>query len=170
MKNLHATTGVKRRVLRSSSLAARVCHRFPKTGEQSAAERFSLLAKNWWEELASRQDWMAAAELGEMSATLCPSEAFGYENWAWALHKQGRTAEAYKLLGPLLRQLKLPGPPSGRAAYCLACFAAVLGKRKEARRWLRLASARALNKQAFREHVLREPELKAFWARLDSLN
>ena len=150
--------------VRSSSMVSRLCraHALPRE-EETKAERFAQLAKGWWENLASRQDWLAAAELGEMSTAICPQEAFAWENWAWALHKQGRTREAYKVLSPILKKLKLPGPPSGRAAYCLACFCAVLGKKEEGVRWLRLAYLRAVSKDAFRFHVLGEPDLQDLW-------
>ena len=155
--------------MRSNSLASRLCRNYGGARtEQSLSARFSERARTWWETLAAREDWRAAGELGELCAAVCPDEAFGWENWAWALHKQGRTSEAYKVLAPILRQLRLPGPPSGRAAYCLACFCAALGRKEEGVRWLRLAEIRAVNKKAFRTHIARETELHELWALLNS--
>lgn len=171
MNKLHGADGLRTRLLRSNSMVSRLCRTYSANRAEAAnSERFREISRLWWDLLASRQDWLAAGELGEVSTAICPTESFGWENWAWALHKQGKTKEAYKVLAPILRQLKLPGPPSGRAAYCLACFCAVLGKNGEAKRWLRLASLRAVNKEAFRLHVLREPDLRDIWATLDSSN
>jgi len=119
-----------------------------------------------WDNFASRGNWSAAAELAEHCATRRPTLYYGWENWAWALHKQGQTREAYELLLPLLRNLKFPGAPSGRAAWCLACFCAALGQETEAKRWLRLASVLAQDKSIFHFHTLREPDLQSLWTRM----
>lgn len=156
--------------VRSNTLVSRLCSLYARErDEQSTSDRFMELAKAWWDKLASREDWRAAGELGEFCTAVCPNESFGWENWAWALHKQGRTEQAYKVLAPILRQLRVAGPPSGRAAYCLACFCAALGKTEEGCRWLRLASLRAVDKEGFRFHVLGEPDLEGFWPKLNEL-
>lgn len=167
MNKQHSAERLRSGLVRSNSMVSRLCRNYaPGRAENDSSGRFQELSKNWWETLASRQDWRAAAELGEISTVICPDQSFGWENWAWALHKQGQTKEAYRILAPVLKKLKLPGPPSGRAAYCLACFCSVLGRKDEGARWLRLAEIRAVNKDAFRFHVLREPDLQDFWASL----
>jgi hypothetical protein len=116
-----------------------------------------------WERLVGEENWTAAAEVGRLSSLKRPKLYYGGENWAWALHKQGRPEEAYDLLAPMMRELRLAGPPSGRSAWCLACFCAVLGKRNEAKRWLRLAATMARDEDAFHSHTLREPDLQELW-------
>ena len=133
------------------------------------ADPFVELTKLWWDRAAASDDWSAAAAVGKLSAERRPNLAFGWENWAWALHKSGRTATAYKLLAPLLKKLKLPGPPSGRAAFSLACFCGALEKNAEAARWLRLAYNMAADKDAFRIHAILEPDLRAIWPGLQEL-
>ena len=127
------------------------------------ADPFVEITKLWWERFASTGSWSCAAELGKLCTKRRPNLAYGWENWAWGLHRTGDTAGAYKLLAPLLKGLKLPGPPSGRSAYCLACFCGALNKTKEGLRWLNLAYVLAEDKEAFRHHVLREPELRQIW-------
>lgn len=81
----------------------------------------------------------------------------------------GDSEAAYKLLAPLMRRLKLPGPPSGRAAYCLACFAGAIGLSKEGVRWLKLAYVLAEDKDIFRHHALTEPDLRDIWPGIPEL-
>lgn len=133
------------------------------------SDPFVELTRHWWERAAAAEDWDTAAAIGKVSAERRPELAYGWENWAWALHKQGKTTAAYKLLGPLLRKLELPGPPSGRAAFSLACFCGVLGKNREGTRWLRLAYRLSQNKDALRIHALLEPDLREIWPGLSEL-
>jgi predicted Zn-dependent protease len=117
----------------------------------------------WWDRFAASNDWKAAAALGRECARKRPHLAYGWENWAWALHKLGRTQEARGILAPILKKLKLDGPPSGRAAYCLACFCGALGKKREGSRWLRLALALAADKEVFKDHAVHDPDLREIW-------
>ena len=130
---------------------------------------FVEITKLWWDRFASRDNWSCATELGKICAKRRPSLAYGWENWAWGMHRMGDSAGAYKLLAPILKRLKLPGPPRGRAAYCLACFCGALGKTKEGIRWLNLAHVLAEDKDAFRHHVLLEPELRDLWPTIPEL-
>ena len=54
-------------------------------------------------------------------------------------------------------------PPSGRAAYSLACFCGALGKTKEGIRWLKLAYNMSLDKDDLRTQALLEPDLRDIW-------
>src|SRR5204863_9094662 len=116
-----------------------------------------------WEDFVSAGKWTAAAEIGEISARKRPHLYYGWENWAWALHKLGSTQAAYDLLAPHIKGLRPKGPPSGRAAWCLACSCLGLGRTHGARRWLKLAGALARDKSLFHFHTLREPDLQALW-------
>lgn len=124
---------------------------------------FKEVTRLWWERFAAAEDWRSAVAIARVSAERRPKLAYGWENWAWALHKQGETLKAYKLLAPLLKKLALPGPPSGRAAYSLACFCGALGKQKEGTRWLRLAHRLSLNKEDLRMQALLDPDLREIW-------
>ena len=134
------------------------------------ADPFAEMTKAWWDRFATSGDWKRAAAIGKLAAERRPNEAYGWENWAWALHKQGESLAAYKILAPLLKKLKIPGPPSGRAAYSLACFCGALHKSREGTRWLRLAYVLCQNKDQFRIHALLEPDLRDIWPGLPELS
>jgi|SRR3954464_10646176 len=138
--------------------------------EAGSGDSFVDVTREWWERFAGSENWKRAAELGKICAEKRAHLHYGWENWAWGLHKLGRTEEAYKTLAPLLKGLKLPGPPSGRAAYCLACFCGVLGRVKEGTRWLRLACTMAADLDAFRVHAILEPDLREIWPGIPQLN
>lgn len=126
-------------------------------------------AKGWWDQLAADRDWSTAAEVARLCTRRFPKDYFGWENWAWAVHKRGDTQQAYALLAPIMKGLKLPGPPSGRAAYCLACFCSVLGRLEEGRGWLRLALLRYPDRAGFRQYAVQEPDLEPLWPALAEL-
>jgi hypothetical protein len=151
-------------MLRRDSLARPLMQRTVAT-----ADPFVEVTKLWWERFAFQENWSCAAELGKICTKRRPNLAYGWENWAWALHRMGDTEAAYKLLAPLMKRLKLPGPPSGRSACCLACFCGSLGRVKEGIRWLNLACVLAEDKDAFRNFALREPELREIWPSIPEL-
>lgn len=126
-------------------------------------------AQQWWDQLVAIKQWSTAAEVGKLCTRRFPKLYFGWENWAWAVHKRGDTGEAYALLAPILKGLKLPGPPSGRAAYCMACFCAVLGRLEEGKGWLRLALLRYPNRAGFSQYAVQEPDLEPLWPVLAEL-
>lgn len=134
-----------------------------------ARDMYEEVTSLWWDKFAEKGDWASAAALGQACAEKRPDLAFGWENWAWALHKMGQTREAYDVLAPVLKKLKLAGPPSGRAAYCLACFCAALGRVTEGVRWLRLALALAECKDTFKMHVIHDPDLRDIWPSLPQI-
>jgi hypothetical protein len=134
------------------------------------SDPFVEVTKLKWERLASAGNWASAAKLGKYCAEKRSSLSYGWENWAWSLHRLGKTRAAYKLLAPILKQLTLPGPPSGRAAFCLACFCGAMDRVKEGTRWLRLAYTLAEDKDAFRLHALREPDLRSIWPGIPELS
>lgn len=131
-----------------------------------AIDPFIEVTQAAWDRLASDEDWPGAAAVGKFSAEKRPALSYGWENWAWSLHKQGESLQAYQLLAPLMKSLKLPGPPSGRAAWCLACFCAELKRTREAKRWLRMSAVLAQDKSTFEFHTQREPVLQAIWCQI----
>jgi tetratricopeptide (TPR) repeat protein len=151
------------------------CSRYEKTAgltddaNQKAVDPFIEITQFTWDNFASAGNWTSAASIGQISAKKRPHLYYGWENWSWALHKQGLSQEAYNLLAPILKNLKPKGPPSGRAAWCLACFCSCLGRSKEAKRWLRLAGTLAQDKSVFHFHTVREPDLQAIWRELEEL-
>src|SRR5690606_2975079 len=92
------------------------CGRRAPRREEPPADTYVEITRTWWERLANSGDWKSAAALAKACTEKRPELSYGWENWAWALHKLGRTRQAYSILAPLLKKLKLPGPPSGRAA------------------------------------------------------
>jgi hypothetical protein len=136
--------------------------------QTAKADPFVEVTSAAWENFASECKWKAAAEIGKLSTEKRPHLYYGWENLAWALHKQGFTRVAYDMLYPILRGLKLKGPPSGRAAWCLACFSACLGKNNEAKRWLRLAATLAQDKSGFHIYTSHEPDLQTIWREIET--
>jgi hypothetical protein len=143
--------------------------RFHSSRTVATSDPFVEVTRLWWERFSVAEDWKSAAELGRLCTKRRPELAYGWENWAWGLHRCGDTERAYKVLCPIVKRLKLPGPPSGRSAYCLACFAGVLGRNKEAVRWLNLAYVLAEDKDAFRHHALTERDLRDVWPGIPEL-
>ena len=135
----------------------------------TTSDPFVEVTKLWWERFVAAENWSCAAELGKICAKRRPNLAYGWENSAWGVHRMGDSLGAYKILAPLMKRLKLPGPPSGRSAYCLACFCGALGRVKEGTRWLNLAYVLAEEKDAFRHHALREAELRDIWPAIPEL-
>jgi tetratricopeptide (TPR) repeat protein len=134
------------------------------------SDPFAEVTRIWWERFASLDDWESAARIARVSTERRPQLSRGWEDWAWALHKQGKTRAAYKLLAPLLKKLVLPGPPSGRAAYSLACFCGALKKNKEATRWLQLAYNLSVHRDELRTQALLEPDLREIWPGVPELS
>lgn len=124
----------------------------------------------WWERFAGLEDWKSAAAIAQVSAERRPNQYCGWENWAWALHKQGDSLKAYKLLAPKLKKLVIPGPPSRRAAYEVACFCGALGRCKEGVRWLRLAYNMSADRDELRIQALMEPDLREIWPSVSELS
>jgi hypothetical protein len=137
--------------------------RRPASAKTSSGDVYVDVTRLWWERFAGSGDWKSAAALAQACTEKRPELPYGWENWAWALHKLGRTREAYRLLAPILKKLKLPGPPSGRAAFCLSCFCAALDKKAEGRRWLNVAFNLAVDKDALKQHAVHEPDLREIW-------
>lgn len=124
---------------------------------------FAEVTRIWWERFSGLDDWKSAAKIARVTTERRPNLWRGWEDLAWALHKQGKSLEAYKILAPLLKELALPGPPSGRAAYSVACFCGALGRVKEGIRWLRLAHNLSRQHESFRIQALLEPDLREIW-------
>jgi hypothetical protein len=136
----------------------------------ATTDPFSDVTRIWWERFAGMKDWKSAAAIARVSTERRPDQYCGWENWAWALYKQGHPLKAYKLLAPKLKKLELPGPPSGRAAYELACFCGALGRFKEGVRWLRLGCTLSLDKDDLRIQALLEPDLREIWPSVAELS
>jgi len=136
----------------------------------NTSDAFADVTRIWWERFAALDDWKSAAAIARVATERRPALSAAWENMAWALHKQGKTLEAYKALAPKLKKLELPGPPSGRAAYSIACFCGALDRVKEGVRWLSLAYALSLNKDDLRTQALLEPDLRGIWPSVPELS
>ena len=136
----------------------------------TTSDPFADVTRIWWERFAALEDWKSAAAMARVATERRPTLSAAWENLTWALHKQGKTLEAYKLLAPKLKKLELPGPPSGRAAYSVACFCGALNRNKEGVRWLRLAYNLSLNRDDLRIQALLEPDLREIWPSVPELS
>jgi hypothetical protein len=136
----------------------------------TTTDPFFEVTRIWWERFAALGEWNSAARIARVTTERRPNLWRGWEDLAWALFKQGKTRQAYKLLAPKLRKLELPGPPSGRAAYSLACFCGSLGRVKEGTRWLRLAYNLCHQQDNFRLQALTDPDLREIWPAVSELS
>ena len=70
------------------------------------SDPFVEVTKLWWEKFVEKENWFCAAELGRLCAKRRPTLAYGWENWAWGLHRTGDSLGAYKVLAPMIKRLK----------------------------------------------------------------
>ncbi len=109
------------------------------------------------EVLSAAGRWMDLSDLSSTSAKYYPTEPAFAESWAWAEHKQGRTAAAYKqLLSASSRFEK-----TWRTNYFLACFAFTLQQAQEAAEWLGHAFLLHSAPSALKERALREEQFRS---------
>ena len=106
--------------------------------------------------LNTAQDWPELKVMSATSAMYFPQEPAFAEGWAWAEHKEGRTADAYSILV----QASARYQKTWRTAYFLACFAYALNRVREATEWLSLAfllhtTPSQLKTRALTEHDFR---------------
>jgi thioredoxin-like negative regulator of GroEL len=76
--------------------------------------------------------WTELADLSSTAARYFPAEPAFAEQWAWAVHKQGRSSAAYALLVEASEKFE----KTWRTNYFLACFAHALERMEEAAQWL----------------------------------
>ena len=136
--------------------------------KENEAGRREELWKEWEKEMQN-ENWDGAIQTARRSTKQFPKEYFGWENLAWGLHRAGRTRAAYRILAPLLKGLKLPPSPSGRAAYFLACFSSMLGKGRESERWFRLALALAVDPKKLVLDAMLQAELSPLKGVLETI-
>ena len=107
--------------------------------------------------LSIARNWAELSMLSSTSSLYFPKEASFTEDWAWAEHKQGRTAEAYAILVEAGRK----NQKTWRTAYFLACFAYALKRVREATEWLGLAFLLHSSPAQLKARALREDDFRS---------
>jgi hypothetical protein len=107
--------------------------------------------------LCSAHNWNDLRVLSATSAMYFPQEAAFAEDWAWAEHKQGRTADAYSILVQAAEKYQ----KTWRTAYFLACFAYALKRVREATEWLGLAFLLHNSPAQLKHRALREDDFRS---------
>lgn len=111
-----------------------------------------------WAILEGSGNWDEAYALGESLRQATPEEPFGWNAAALALHKAGRSSEAYELIGAFC-----PKNLSSELALTTARIACALGKISEARLALEFAFTLAADEQNLRRQAQLEPDLRQLW-------
>lgn len=106
---------------------------------------------------AQTDRWDEAYELGKDCLFIEPDGLNGPVLLARALHRLGRSAEAYDTLEPVCDAF----PGESGPAYCLACICCALGRVEEARQWL--ARALEIGGKELKLRALEDEELAALW-------
>ena len=106
--------------------------------------------------LSTARNWTDLRVLSSTSAMYFPHEPAFAEDWAWAEHKQGRTADAYSILKHAAKKYQ----KTWRTAYFLACFAYALKKVREATEWLTLALLLHSSPAQLKCRALREDDFR----------
>lgn len=127
------------------------------------AEHVDVLEAHWHIR-ALRKDWAQAVEIAQLVLTRYPDEALGWIHLAYALHELGRTGEAYTALLGVEPEFR----PHRTILYNLACYACVLGRRDEARRWFKRALQTG-EADELRRVALRDRDLEGLWPEVPSL-
>lgn len=107
--------------------------------------------------LSAAQNWPQLRVLSATSAMYFPLEPTFAEEWAWAEHKEGRTADAYSILIQAAEKFQ----KTWRTAYFLACFAYALKRVREATEWLGLAFVLHSKPSQLRMRALREEDFRS---------
>ena len=103
--------------------------------------------------------WSAVEMIAEGAVRAYPENQRFYTHWAWALHRQGHTAEALATVSSVAARF----PKSGAIAYAMACLHGALGQVPEAKGWLALAFERATDSDKMKLRALDQPELFFLW-------
>lgn len=101
------------------------------------------------------KQWKRLVTAAKALADLAPDEEQGWISWAYALRELERISEAQDVL---LSAEPLHGKTSAVLHYNLACYACLLGDRKEAKRRLSVACEMDA---AFKIGALEDPDLAA---------
>lgn len=109
------------------------------------------------------QQWKQVITVSRKLVRAEPGDDKGWISWAFALRELNQVEEARKIL---LKALPLHGKTCDVLHYNLACYECLLGNLPEAKRRLALASRK--DKQ-WKKEALDDPDLKALWTKIDSL-
>lgn len=117
-----------------------------------------------WQVYAKAKRWEAAAHIAQALCKMVPDEPFGWIHLAFALHALKRTQEAWNVLLPIADKF----PDQYVIRYNLACYAAQLGRLKEALDWLERAIEIA-DRNEVKLMALHDPDLEPLWKEIGEL-
>jgi predicted Zn-dependent protease len=111
-----------------------------------------------WQIYAKAKKWEGALDIASALAQMVPEEPLGWVHRSFCLHELKRTEEARD---NLLRVVdKFPDDPIMR--YNLACYECQLGRREQAKRWLKKAFKLGDAKK-MKLTALADPDLEPLW-------
>ena len=108
--------------------------------------------------------WHTVEIMAEGAAHAYPEEPRFYTHWAWALHRQGRTADGLSVASQAAERFI----DSGAIAYAVACLYGALEQVSDAAHWLKLALQRTHDPEKLRLRALKQPELFCLWQEADA--
>ena len=107
--------------------------------------------------LTAAKNWRELRVMASTAAMYFPNDpAFG-EDWAWAEHKQGQTAQSYSILVQASQKYE----KTWRTAYYLSCFTYALKRVRESTEWLSLALLLHPAPNQLRQRAVREEDFAA---------
>jgi hypothetical protein len=104
--------------------------------------------------LATARNWRELRRLSSTAAMYFPQEPTFAEDWAWAEHKEGNTAQAYSILIHAAEKYE----KTWRTAYYLSCFTYSMKRVRESTEWLGLALLLHSAPTQLRQRTLREED------------
>jgi tetratricopeptide (TPR) repeat protein len=118
-----------------------------------------------WRIFAATHDWQQSVDVAAELARQAPDNALSWIHWAYSLHELKRTQEAWDILAPVADRF----PDEFLIRYNLACYACQLGRREEARRWLK-AAIKLVGVKPILNLAADDPDLKPIWNELGGLD
>ncbi len=117
-----------------------------------------------WHLHSAEKDWDAALQVSRRHLLVEPDSAVAWINQSFALHELRRTDEAFREL----RQVVDRFSDVGTIPYNLACYTCRLGRKDEARSWLKHAR-KIMGKKALIAMAADDPDLEALQNELNDL-
>jgi tetratricopeptide (TPR) repeat protein len=122
---------------------------------------YPSVLKTRWSIYAKAKKWDVCIDLAVAIKNLAPEDSFGWTRHSYALHELKRTQEAYDNLAPVQDRF----PKKWMVPYNLACYAAQLGKIKEAAQFLEKAMEIG-DKDEIRIMAIDDSDLEPLWENL----
>ena len=117
-----------------------------------------------WRIQAAAENWPACLDVATAIRRVAPDRPSGWSLGSYSLHRLQRTEEAREHLLPVVERF----PNDVFMRYNLACYACLLGRLAEARRWLQSALQLAPNPRLARA-AGDDEELQPLWLQIGEL-